>query len=48
MGKVLSDSNLEQLILKGKTGKINGFTGGDGSKRDGRLMFDKEFKVVLE
>ncbi len=48
MSKELSDSNLEQLILKGKTNKIIGFVGLDGSKRDGRLLFDKEFKIRLE
>jgi DNA topoisomerase-3 len=48
MGKALSDSNMEQIILKGKTAKINGFTNMDGSKRDGKLMFDKEFKIILE
>ena len=48
MGKELSDSQLEQLILKGKTNKIVGFSNSDGSKRDGKLLFDKEFKVVLE
>lgn len=48
MGKELSDSQLEQLILKGKTNKIVGFANSDGSKRDGRLLFDKEFKILLE
>ena len=48
LGKALSDNTMEQLILKGKTGKITGFTGDDGSKRDGRLYFDKEFRINLE
>jgi DNA topoisomerase-3 len=48
MGKELSISNMEQLILKGKTNKIIGFTDLTGSKRDGKLLFDKEFKLILE
>ena len=48
MGKLLSDSNMEQLILKGKTNRITGFTDTNGSKRDGKLTFDRGFKVVLE
>jgi len=48
MGKELSDSQMEQLVLKGKTNKINGFTTPDGSKTDGKLLFDKEFRIILE
>jgi len=48
MGKELSVSNMEQLILKGKTSKITGLTDLNGSKRDGKLLFDKEFKLILE
>jgi len=48
MGKGLTENQLEQLILKGKTNKIIGFENQDGSKRDGKLSFDKEFKIFLE
>ncbi len=48
MGKGLSESHMEQLILKGKTARINGFVADGGLKRDGRLMFDKNFRVILE
>ena len=48
MGKALSDNQMEQLVLKGKTGKIGGFTASDGSKREGKLVFDREFRVKLE
>jgi DNA topoisomerase-3 len=48
MGKELSISNMEQLILKGKTSKITGFIDLSGSKREGKLLFDKEFKLILE
>ena len=47
MGKVLSDSTIKQLILKGKTEKIKGFLGVDGSRLEGVLVFDQEFKVIL-
>jgi DNA topoisomerase-3 len=48
MGKGLTENQLEQLILKGKTNKITGFENPDGSKRDGKLLFDKEFRIFLE
>ena len=48
MGKALSESHMEQLICKGRTGKIIGFLGGDNSKIDARLIFDKEFTIHLE
>jgi DNA topoisomerase-3 len=48
MGKELTDSQMEQLIQKGKTNKINGFTKQDGSKADGKLLFDNGFGIILE
>jgi len=48
MGKGLTDSQMEQLILKGKTNKIVGFANPDGLKVDGKLLFDKGFGIVLE
>ena len=48
MGKTLSDSQMEQLIRKGKSDRISGFTGVENSRIDGRLIFDKEFKIRLE
>jgi len=48
MNKALTDNNLEQIILKGKTNKICGFTGLDGTKKDGKLLFDKEFRITFE
>lgn len=47
LGKTLSDKQVEQLILKGTTGKIIGFIRIDGSKQDGALIFDSNFNVVL-
>ena len=48
MGKELSESQMEQLIRKGRTGKINGFIGVNSSKIDARLVFDTDFKINLE
>ena len=48
MGRTLSEGNMEQLILKGKTNKIKGFINADGSEKDGKLSFDKEYRIILE
>lgn len=48
MGKQLTDIQMEQLILKRTTNKIIGFTCSDGSKKDGKLLFDNEFRIILE
>lgn len=48
MGKPLSDSQMQQLVLKGKTNKITGFIRSDGSSVDGKLSFDSEFNIVLD
>jgi DNA topoisomerase-3 len=48
MGKELADHHMEQLIRKGKTARISGFTTTGGSKQDGRLSFDQEFRIILE
>lgn len=38
--KKLTESNLKQLINKGKTGKIKGFTSKNGKKFDAKLVMD--------
>ena len=48
MGKHLSESNMEQLILKGKTVNMSGFIASDRSIHDGRLLFDKDFRIIPE
>ena len=48
LGKNLSENNMEQLVLKGKTAKISGFSGAEGFKRDGRLEFDGEFSLIID
>ena len=46
--KNLSDAQLEQLVLKGKTSKISGFMTAEGSKLDGRLFLNQSFNLELE
>ncbi len=48
LGKNLSENNMEQLVLKGKTAKISGFSGDEGFKRDGRVEFDDEFSLIID
>jgi len=48
MNKSLTDSQMEQLIRNGETSKILGFAGIDGVRADGKLLFDKEFKIVMK
>jgi len=49
MGKKLTTKQLSDLIQKGKTTKIKGFmTLEDSTKQDGKVIFDSEFKLVLE
>ncbi|GAB2539506.1 type IA DNA topoisomerase [Rufibacter soli] len=46
-GKALSDSNIQALILKGKTPKIKGFTSPKtGNKFEAALKLNEEYKVV--
>jgi len=48
-GKVLTSAQTEQLILKGKTGKITGFKMGDSSElRAGSLFLDDTFQIRLQ
>ena len=48
MGKSLTNNQMEQLVLNGKTTKSTGYSAVDGSKREGKLAFDKEFRLTLE
>lgn len=45
-GRKLSESNIKQLITKGKTSKIKGFSGKKGLF-DAELKLDTEYKVVF-
>lgn len=47
MGKKLTDKQIEQLILKGKTSKIKGFTDGD-QKVNGKVKLNDAFQPELE
>ncbi|WP_036984299.1 topoisomerase C-terminal repeat-containing protein [Prolixibacter bellariivorans] len=47
MNKGLTDNQVKQLILKGKTSKIKGFESPDGSKSDGNLQLNENFELKL-
>ena len=49
LGKKLTPGQLSDLITKGKTTKIKGFTNPKtGAKGDGRLMLNDTFEVQFE
>ncbi len=48
MGKKITDKQAGDLILKGKTTLIKGFTGPDGTEISGRLTWNSDFNLVLE
>lgn len=49
MGKKLTESQLIDLIQKGKTTKIKGFTiAGSNDKKDGKLILTSDFNISLE
>ena len=47
MNKELTDNQIKQLVLKGKTSKIKGFEAADNSKVDGSVQFDGDFELKL-
>ncbi len=48
MGKKLSDKQIKDLILKGKTTKLKGFqVPGNSDKKDGKLTFTEDFNIEL-
>jgi len=47
MGKKLSDKQIEQLLLKGKTAKIKGFKE-EGVSVDGCVRLNDDYKLILE
>lgn len=49
LGKKLTENQLADLVLKGKTGIIKGFVmPGTNEKKDGKLVIDKQFNVALD
>jgi hypothetical protein len=49
MGKKLTDSQLKDLISKGKTNSIKGFVNpGTSEPIQGRLILDKSWNIELE
>lgn len=47
-GKKLTQKQVEALVLKSKTGAINGFKNEDGSTFSGVLRLDESFKVIVD
>ena len=47
-GKKLTQKQVEALVLKGKTGSLNGFKNEDGSTFSGTLRLDDSFRVVVD
>ena len=47
-GKKLTQKQVEALVLKGKTGSLNGFKNEDGSTFSGVLRLDDGFRVVVD
>ena len=47
-GKKLTQKQVETLVLKGKTGSLNGFKNEDGSTFSGILRLDDGFRVVVD
>lgn len=46
-GKKMSDKQLMDLVLKGKTSKLKGFTTHPESVAEGILSMDEQFQIVL-
>ncbi|MCA1744230.1 MAG: hypothetical protein LC643_00665, partial [Bacteroidales bacterium] len=48
MGKKLTDKQMGDLILKGKTSVLKGFVDAQGHEKSGKLTWDGDYRVVLE
>ncbi len=48
MGKNITLTQLEQLILKGQTSKINGFVSEQGSTKNGSLIFNADWQINIK
>lgn len=48
MGKTLTDKQIGDLILKGKTSVLKGFKDANGNELSGKLVFNESFAVILE
>lgn len=48
MGKKISEKQMGDLVLKGKTSVLKGFVDAQGQAHSGKLSWDADFKLVLE
>jgi len=46
--KVLTKSQINELVTNGTSKKINGFVLDDGTAQSGKLKFDHNFQIILE
>ena len=47
-GEKLTQKQVEALVLKGKTGALNGLENEDGSTFSGVLRLDDNFRVIVD
>ena len=47
-GKVMTKGQINGLVTKGLSKKIKGFIVEDGTAKDGKLKFDKDYKIIIE
>ena len=47
-GKKLTDSNVRDLLKKGQTGELHGFTGKGGNKFDAKLILSSDGKISFK
>ncbi|ASB50706.1 type IA DNA topoisomerase [Alkalitalea saponilacus] len=48
MGKKLTEKQVQDLVLRGKTNQLKGFTDANGNPKEGKLTWNDDFQVVLE
>lgn len=46
--KTLTDSQISDLVTKGRTSLIKGFKNRDGKTFDAQVTFDKDFRIVYD
>jgi len=46
--KTLTDTQIAELVQKGKTGIIKGFKGKQGKSFEAALQFDDDFKIAFD
>jgi len=47
-GKVMTKGQINELVTKGLSKKMKGFIMENGTSKDGKLKFDKDYKIIIE